>query len=440
LKIGTVLAGLFTLPYMYLLGKELGSKRIGLLAVIFAGIAYWPNVIARFGLRFPLYPAFVSPVFYHLVRGLRTMKRRDFILAGIFLGVGLHGYSTYRIVPIIVVLGVGLFLLHRQSKNVRLPAIQGLIVIAFISMLVFLPLGKYALENPEMFSYRMMTRMTDLERELPGPAVQIFFENLKRALLMFNWDNGGVWVHSVVGRPALDVISGALFLLGVVMMLARYIRERHWLDLFLLISIPLLMLSSVLSLAFPDENPNLNRTGGALIPVFLIVGFALDGIFHAFIRWARENGRVIAWGLVIILIVVSSAANYDLVFNQYRNTFDQGAWNTSEMGGLARFFIDTFGSEETVWHVGYPHWADSRLVLINAGVVRDGAIRPDQIADTVSDDRAKMFLVNLQDFETVELLNLYYPDNIMWRYESRIETKDFFVFLIPPVYAESAAP
>ena len=39
LKIGTVLLGLFTLPYMFLLGKEIGGKRVGLFAFFFAGIA-----------------------------------------------------------------------------------------------------------------------------------------------------------------------------------------------------------------------------------------------------------------------------------------------------------------------------------------------------------------------------------------------------------------
>ncbi|HEX2697109.1 MAG TPA: hypothetical protein VHM28_05330, partial [Anaerolineales bacterium] len=75
LKIGTVLFGLFTLPYIYLLGKEIGGPRVGLIAFVFAGISYWPNVIARIGLRFPLYPLFVAPLMYYLIRGLRTRQR-----------------------------------------------------------------------------------------------------------------------------------------------------------------------------------------------------------------------------------------------------------------------------------------------------------------------------------------------------------------------------
>ncbi len=45
LKIGTVLAGLFALPYVYLLGKFVGNRWVGLFAMLLCGVAYWPNVI-----------------------------------------------------------------------------------------------------------------------------------------------------------------------------------------------------------------------------------------------------------------------------------------------------------------------------------------------------------------------------------------------------------
>ncbi|TFH33441.1 MAG: hypothetical protein E4G99_11415, partial [Anaerolineales bacterium] len=56
LKIGTAAAGVVTLIYMYFIGKELSGRRAGLFAMLLAGVAYWPNVISRVGLRFPLYP------------------------------------------------------------------------------------------------------------------------------------------------------------------------------------------------------------------------------------------------------------------------------------------------------------------------------------------------------------------------------------------------
>ncbi len=266
LKIGTVFCGLVTLPYMYMLGKEFGGKRIGLLAVFFAGIAYWPNVISRAGLRFPLYPLFVAPTLYYLLRGLRTRSRNDFIVSGLFLGLGLHGYSPFRIMPFVVVIAIGLYLLHAQSKGSRKQAVIWLAVLAVTSLIVFLPLARYWFDNPTAFSYRAFSRLGSIESPLPAPAWQIFLSNTWNALRMFNWDDGEIWVHSVPHRPALDVVSGALFLIGAALVLVRYIRQRHWQDLFLLLAVPLLQLPSILSLAFPGENPALNRAAGAMVP------------------------------------------------------------------------------------------------------------------------------------------------------------------------------
>ncbi|HNB54448.1 MAG TPA: glycosyltransferase family 39 protein, partial [Anaerolineales bacterium] len=115
LKLGTVISGMVTLYYMYKLGVEVANRRVGLLAVAFTGIAYWPNVISRIALRFALYPLFTAPTMYYLVRGMRRQNRNDFILAGIFMGLGLHGYSSFRAVPVLVVIAAGLYVLHHFS-------------------------------------------------------------------------------------------------------------------------------------------------------------------------------------------------------------------------------------------------------------------------------------------------------------------------------------
>ena len=270
LKIGTALMGLVTLIYMYRLGKELGNRWVGLLAMLLMGIAYWPNVIARIGLRFALYPLFVAPVLFYLVRGLRTMDRNDFILAGVALGIGLQGYSPFRITPFLVGIGVLIFIFHAKRSGDRKLALWGFALVALFALIFFLPLGRYWSENPTMFGLRAFSRLGSSERPLPGPAGLIFLSNLWNASIMPFWNDGNVWAHSVTGRPALDVVSAALYLLGIIALVVRYIRRRTWQDLFLLISVPVLMLPSILSLAFPEENPALNRTAGAAVPIFII--------------------------------------------------------------------------------------------------------------------------------------------------------------------------
>jgi 4-amino-4-deoxy-L-arabinose transferase-like glycosyltransferase len=442
LKIGTILAGLLTLPYLYLLGKELGNRRIGLFAMLFAGIAYWPNVISRIGLRFPLYPLFVAPCLYYLIRGMRTSRRNDFILSGLALGIGLHGYTPIRILPIVIVIAVGLYLLHPQARGRRMQTTTALLVLVLVSLIVFLPLLRFALEYPSIFDLRAFSRLGTSERPLPGSALVIFFKNLWNASTMFFWSDGNIWVHSVTDSPALDLVSSALYFLGVVLLLVRYIRRRTWQDLIVLLAVPLLMMPSILSLAFPDENPALNRAAGAIVPVFLIVAIALDGLMSAVEKRASARiGLSMSWGLAGILILLSALGNYDLVFNQYQRSYELSAWNTTEMGQVVRDFGSMYGSTETAYVVPYPYWVDTRLVGMNAGdPTRDYAIQPDQISLTLNDPRPKMFLVNPEDQTDQDLLRQLFPQGSYTIYQSRVD-KNFYIYMVPPAAAPfSAAP
>jgi hypothetical protein len=435
MKIGTVLAGLLTLPYIYLLGNEVGGRRrAGLMAVLFCGIAYWPNVITRVALRFALYPLFVAPVLYYLLRGLRTSNRNDFILAGLFLGIGLHGYTPIRILPVVVVLGVGLYLLHKGSAGLRKRTIYHLLILVLVALVAFLPLLSYALQNPDNFGYRAFSRLSTLERPLPGPALLVFLDNLWNALTMFAWDNGNIWLVSIGHRPALDLVSGALFHLGAGLLLLRYLRRRTWQDLFLLLSIPLLMLPSILSLAYPDENPALNRAAGALVPVFVVVGVTLDGFLQTIERRSKTSAASLAgWALAGGLLLLSSAQNFDLVFNRYQAAYEAASWNTSEMGQVIRQFSDSIGDLDSAWVVPYPHWVDTRLVGMHAGnPTRDYAIFPDQLETTLDLPGPKLFLIKPEDLEGKSRLVYLYPQGWMQIYDSRYEGKDFLMFIVPP--------
>ncbi len=437
LKIGTILIGLFTLPYVYLLGREVASRRVGLLAFLLAGIGYWPNVISRIGLRFPLYALFVAPVLLYLIRGLRNRNRNDFIVAGIFLGLGLHGYSPFRIVPILVVAAFVLFALHAQSKGARQLALIWLVISALTSLIILLPLLRYATENPALFSYRAMSRFSGVEQALPGPWFQVFLSNTWNALKMFNWNNGSIWVHSLPNRPALDVVTGSLFLMGVVLLLVRYVQKGDWLDLFLLLSIPILLLPSILSLAFPGENPALNRTAGAIVPTFLVAAMALDGL----IRVIAAQGRGSVWAYVVtgVLLWVSASQNFDLVFRQFDQNFRVNAWNSSEMGAIVKQFGLAYGETDTAWVVPFPYWVDTRLVGVWAGIPnRDFAIWPDQLAETLQSSGPKLFIVKASltdpkanDQQTVDLLRRLYPQGALSLHRSAVPERDFWVYFVP---------
>jgi len=430
IKIAAVIGGLLMLPYLYLLGKEMGSERIGMLAVAFAGIAYWPLVIERFSLRISFYPLFVAPTLYYLIRGLRRQRRNDFILAGVALGLGLSGYTPFRIMPFAVVLIVFVYLLHVRDKTIRKQTLLWLVLLALTSFMFFLPLARYAVEQPDMFGFRALSRLGTVERPLPGPAWQIFLGNLWNALKEFNWNDGRIWVHSIPGRPALDVVGGALFLAGFFLVLARYLRSRQWADLVILLAVPLTQMPSILSLAFPDENPSLNRAAGAIVPAFLLVGIGLDGLVSAL--GSEKRRAALGWGLVGILFVLSSIQNYDLVFRQYNEQYIQSAWNTSEMGEVMKDALQDGIPADNIWIVPYPYWVDTRLAPIWAGLPgRDIAVPPDSLSNTLANPGPKIFMVKIDDLATLAALQTLYPQGVARAYGSAIASHDFWVFTVP---------
>lgn len=438
LKLGTVILGFLTLPFIYLLGKEIGGARVGLFALLFAGIGYWPNVISRVGLRFPLYPLFAAPVLFFLLRGLRTRNRNDFLLAGLFLGIGLHGYSPMRIMPFVVAAAFVLYWLHlRRSQDAPRELPIWLVMLALVSAFVFLPLLRYWVDDPAVFGFRAFTRLGSVEQPLPGPAYQIFFSNLWNALRMFNYDDGEIWVNSIPHRPALDIVTAALFLIGVVLLLVRYVRHRHWLDLFLLVSIPLLLMPSILSLAFPGENPALNRAGAGYIPAFIIAALALDGLLTSFGRGGIRS--VMAVILAGVVFLASAFQNYDLVFNQYYTSFRGGSWNSSDMGRVVQEFEQVYGTTDTVWIVPFEHWVDTRLPAVWAGIPnRDMAMWRENLSTTAEIPGPKLFMVKADlerpeanDQETLDMLESLYPNGHVRLFDSDVPGHDFWIYSVP---------
>jgi 4-amino-4-deoxy-L-arabinose transferase-like glycosyltransferase len=443
LKTSTALMGMLTMIYIYMLGRELGGERVALLAVAFAGMASWAVLIDRIGLRFAYYPPFTAATMYYFIRGLRLQRRNEFILAGIALGIGLNGYTPMRIVPIAMIVFFIIYLLHVKDAQARKQAIVWFGLMAYTAWILMIPLARYAVEFPDQFGERAFSRLGTIERPFPGPVWQIFLQNAWNGLRAFNWDGGDIWTFTIPGRGALDMVSGALFIIGVLALIFRYIRSRSWQDMILLLAIPLLQLPSTLSLAFPDENPALNRMSASFVPAFIMVALAVDGIMNSFSRRTEstELGEVVtvapsrsvlAVVLALGLFFASLLNNYDLIFNQYQAQFKLSNWNTRDMGLLMKDFINKGGSPDQAWVVPFPYWSDTRLPLFWAGPIYRGesAISVDQLPGTTSLPGAKLFILNREDTATLEILQDLYPNGVATIYLAEVPSKNFYVFRV----------
>ena len=433
LKSITALAGLLTLPFIYLFGREIGGKWTGLAAMALAGVAFWPNLIGRVGMRLPFFPLLLAPTMYFLVRGFNQRKQNDFVLSGIFLGLSVYGYTAARITPLVIVLALGLYLVHRVSRGHRVQSLQWIGILALLAIVVAVPFLRVSVDLQTDVLFRTLTRVSDAERPLPGSPVSLFIGNMWNALRMFTWDFGQIWILALPGRPALDWVTGALFHFGLVLVVVRYVKARNWIDLFLVLSIPILLLPSVLSLAFPAENPHPSRAGGAIIPVFTIAGIALASIWS----WSQRRfelpwSKRIGVGLVGGLFLVAALTNYDIVTGEYGDQQRENTWNTEQAAGVVENFTSTIGAFEDVHMIAYPHWMDSRLVAILAG--RPGldiVLWPDQIDTLVDVETPQLFMLHHADVVGLALLRDKYPEGITNQHAAEVPGRDFITYYVP---------
>jgi hypothetical protein len=251
---------------------------------------------------------------------------------------------------------------------------------------------------------------------------------------MFGWDSGEIWVVTVTHRSLLDWVSAALFHLGAIVVLVRYAKWRRWQDLFLLLSIPILMLPSTLALAFPSENPAPNRASGAMVPAF-----TLAGVFLAVIpRWGRRVmrgkwGRAGALGLSVILFGLALLGNYDLVFEDYAEQMRNSLWNSREMGGVIRGFATSIGEYENTRVMRFAHWVDVRLVYIAAGLPgADFGVKAEDLDRFAEETKPQLYLLNVGDDEGLAGLREVFPDGRLERVVSKTSPgRDFLVYFVP---------
>jgi len=306
-----------------------------------------------------------------------------------------------------------------------------------ITLAVFIPLLA-AVSHPglmELYLDRMVSRFSSTEQPLSDSPLKLLLGNLWRGLRMFAWDDGEIWVVSIPYRPVLDWVTGALFHLGVVIVFVRFLRTRRWQDLFLLVLIPVLMLPSILALAFPGENPAPNRASGAIIPVFTLAAIPLVLLP----KWAKEVFKnkivhAIAISSAVSLFLISTVLNYNLVFNEFVDQHRQNTWNASEIGAVMRGFVETIGSYETARLVRKAHWVDTRLVKIHAGDPRnDNALWPEELAAIPPEiDKPLLFIVKPDDEQGLLELQELYPYGVVRFEKSEVNGRDFLLYYVFP--------
>lgn len=453
LKVGTVLVSAITIPLAFFLGQVIYGRRVGLLTAGFVAVSRWHVAISRVGLRFPFTPLFATLVLAFLFRAFRHNRRRDWLLCGLTLGFGLHTYTAVRILPLLLVVLVlcktACDLIDRARATGSTSALgsrpyaeSSALDPAFwlnaawgaaAAGLVFLPLLRYMTEDPSMFWFRASSRLTEVEQALPTAPWRALAANMVDALLMFNYEGCPVWVNTVPGDPALSPVVGPLFVLGAALLLWQVIRHRDRRALYVLASLLVLLLPSALSIAFPEENPSAVRAGGTIPIAALMVALATDGVSRSALRLLPTHRKAAQVLVPAILLVSAAYLTYTWYFVTYDRQYRGVAWNATEMAQVVRSFGDKEGGLEHAYHIPYRRWVDPRLIAIGAGdITWDNLVQDlDQLRDHAKDGEPKLYLLHVNDRESIRALRAHLPRGRLELYRSPVPNRDFLVYHVP---------
>jgi hypothetical protein len=410
LKAATASFGLLLIPAVYAAGVELGGTGLGLAAAAFAAWGKWPVSLARQGQEYDYAVPFAALVVWALLRWMRRGDRRSLLWAGIGVGLGLTTYTSFRVVPLLVPLAVAVALFDRRRRGRRWKAIADGLFAAATSILVFLPVLKYAFFAPqrEYFWARVLTRATDAEQAVAGRPLVIFASNLLHMARAFHWKGSSTWTVLVQFDPFLDAFAGALLLAGVVLLFRRA-AGGAWRWTWFFPALFVLTLPSTLVIAFPDENPSLNRADTAIPLVFLLVGLPFAYLWTAFWR-ERFALRVAGLAALCAGAAVSARENARSYFVALGTEYDHVIEHSMEIAAVIRRNAADGIPIRQQYLLAVDYWVDGRNIALD--------LDDPQWADTNNiaapkvpqlSERPLVFIYRSNDTERLATLERLYP-------------------------------
>lgn len=312
MRIVPALAGLAAVVAFYFLARRLLGPLPALAAAAFYAVSRYAITFSRISWEASLMPLLETMAVYFLVTGLEQRSKWRLALGGGSLAAGIYTYLAFRFVPVIIIVFL-LYIAWREWALIR-RNLAGLAVWAVAGILVFAPLGQFALRHQDEFMHR--TRAVSVFNEIDRKGSwEPLRHNIEASIKMMNVAGDRNGRHNLPGEPMLDDVSAALLVLGAA---ASIWAWRRWRAGF---ALPWLVLTLVPgALTIEIENPSAIRGIGSLPPLFLVIGLAVAGLY----RTAAADRRLLAIFVVgmFALLGVSAWLNFHTLYDRQAKDMD----------------------------------------------------------------------------------------------------------------------
>jgi len=322
-KLPGVLIGLFSVLGMYVLGTLVGRRRtFGLFAAFFMAISFWLILFERTGLRATVSVSCVIWTSAFFLLALRQRRWYWYALTGLFLGLGLNTYISFRLMPFVLLIG---FLYHAwlQRKVAQVPMRvtwrnhRGIVWTVLVAAVVVLPLVLYFFHHP---SY-IMGRADDVSVFSQPHSLQLLAKSTIANLSIFTFYGDPNWRHNIATRPLLDPLQSTLFLAGIfiVWRQARRIRKSNDVEaihdttagVYLLVLLGCMIIPAATTYS-PGGIPHALRIIDTAPAVYMLIAIAASTLFEwcrqTFIKQRRRIMLVTSAALVFMTAL--TAVNY----------------------------------------------------------------------------------------------------------------------------------
>ena len=328
LKLTTTLIGTACIVTIYYFTLELIKKKsVAYVASFFMAFSFWGLSFSRQGKPHMLIPLLVTlSLFFAL--------RQKVILAGILLGLGLCIQSAswgmlFVFLPHLMILLIGLLTVS--------PTILSIVE---DRQSYFSASGYY---GEKLGAGRHL--------EL-GDYVSRLSENIVKNITSFNLKGDVAFRQNIPGHPSLDMLSGILFVLGMILLLRElFFRRKTKLFWYFFFPFWVIQIPSLSDVSNPQSVPNIGRMIGVLPFVCIAVAYGLVFLvtkisqLTAFIGAERIRQPLILAVLLGAIFIV----NFYNFFIIYPRTLPNG---NTPFGKIIARHLDTYPQDSRVFVAG----------------------------------------------------------------------------------------
>ena len=307
-RILTALAGVATLPVVYLLALKMFDRKVALISTVLVAVTHIHIQFSRISPAASSLDPLLSALSVYLVyRAFQTRRLFDWALSGAVMGLALYFYVGARV--LIGVLGCALVLLAIFRWKLLRQNWRGLLLCGGAYLLVAAPMLLWAVTHTDAFNARVEQVgilyngwLADEMIRQSASALQILLQQLAQSLLIFNYHSARWFYEATV--PMLGPLTGILLSFGLLAALPRlrdlrFILLNSWFWVTLIAGQVLMV----------DPPPNAYRTLGLFPAVCILAAVALTCLAQALVAGWRKHAAKAAVVLIILALLGETGWN-----------------------------------------------------------------------------------------------------------------------------------